>query len=336
MGMLIEGQWHGDADLRMRDGAFVREPSALPKRSASEIAEHLGAKQKPIMVVSLSCPWSHRTTLVRALKGIEDVHVVVAGGPRREGYALGAPNALLPGPVPTRHLHQLYTRTDPTYTGRATVPLLWDPVAREILSNDSASIARGLDAFSYRWRLVPETQIAEIDALNTRIYNGLSNAVYRAGWASTQNIHDAAIADVFATLDWLELRLRHQRCLLGNQITEADLFLFATLARFDSVYVSLFRCTRRRLVDYPALWAYARDVYSWPGVADTIDFVANLEGYFLNDTDTNPHGIVPGLPEIDWREPHGRDALGPLCIWQDGALVPLFRQGLGVSAVTDP
>lgn len=322
MGMLINGDWYADGDRNQSDGAFRREPSALPVMSAALLAKRLSTKPAPAILASLSCPWSHRATLVRAVKGLQNIPLVIAGGPRTEGYALANTNPLRVGNEQVRHVHQLYCATDPCYTGRATVPLLWDTQAQAILSNDSAKIARALDMVRSDWHLVPDGQASEIDTLNARIYEGLANAVYRAGFATSQDAYQAAVTDVYASLDWLESILAHQRCLFGVQITEADLFLYATLVRFDAAYVPLFRCTRRRLVDYPALWAYARDVYSWPGVAGTVNFTANLQGYFLNDTDNNPHGIVPELPEIDWARPHGRESMGPLTVWQNGQQKP--------------
>ena len=320
--MLIDGVWCRDTNRFMKDGAFTREESELPNPPPAVIAESLQKNTGVALIVSPSCPWSHRTTLVRALKGLDDLSVFVTGGQKLEGYAIPGFNKADKSEISIHHVHQLYSATKRDYTGRATVPLLWHPKTRTILSNSSAIIARALDLARSDWRLVPDELSAEIDALNSRIYSGLANAVYRAGFATVQKAHDDAVDDVFTTMDWLELELAGRRCLIGNQITEADLFLFATLVRFDSVYASLFRCTRRRLVDYPALWAYARDLFALPGIAGTFDFDANLEGYFQNDTDTNPHGIVPDLPDIDWTEPHGRAHLGPLTVWRDGALIP--------------
>jgi putative glutathione S-transferase len=322
MGMLIEGKWSAETDRSQRGGAFRREASALPITSAAVLAKRLSNEPIPILVVSLSCPWSHRTMLVRAVKNVKTTPFVIAGNPCAEGYALPEAHPLNVGTEPARHVHELYCATEVRYTGRAPVPLLWDPQTQKILSNESATIARALDNLGSDWRLVPESQSAAIDAMNVCIYDGLANAVYRAGFATSQQAYKAAVADTYATLNWLESILVGRRCLFGAQITEADLFLFATLVRFDAAYVPLFRCTRRRLVDYPALWAYARDVYSWPGVAGSVDFKASLEGYFLNDTDNNPHGIVPDLPEIDWKAPHGREALGSLTVWKGGQQIP--------------
>ncbi|MEM8730203.1 MAG: glutathione S-transferase C-terminal domain-containing protein [Pseudomonadota bacterium] len=322
MGMLIDGKWQSNVDRFMQDGAFRREPSALPKTSVEDIARRLESKAHLSLVLSQSCPWCHRVALVRAVKGIASLRITGAGGPRTEGYRLTDPSPQSGLGLPVEFVHQLYTRTDPTYTGRATVPVLWDGRAQYIVSNSSHSIARALDRIGSGWRLRPQHQSAEIDAINTRLYAGLANAVYRAGFATTQTAYADAEETVFETLEWLDSHLADRRCLLGAQITEADLFLFATLVRFDAVYATLFRCTRRRLVDHPVVWAYTRDIYGWPGVAGTIDFAANLASYFLNDTDNNPHGIIPALPHLNWTAPHGRDRLGPLMVWQGDGLRP--------------
>ena len=307
MGMLIDGVWRGDADRFIRNGAFCREVSGLPLMTASELAEHMRVTPT-VLIASKSCPWSHRTLLVRAVKQLDYISIVIAGEPRVEGYALSLPHQVTIEGKPVAHVHQLYSATDPAFQGRATVPLLWDSAGERIVCNDSATIARALDLMSQPVSLLnPSEHFEEIETLNARIYSGLSNTVYRAGLAETQAAYDAAVQDVFATLDWLEVRLTARRYLLGAQITEADFFLFATLVRFDVVYNTLFRCTRRRLTDYPALWVYARDLFAQPGVAETVDFAQIRDGYYLNDGDSNPHQILPDLPDIDWTEPHGRD-----------------------------
>ncbi|MEM6409686.1 MAG: hypothetical protein AAF700_14895, partial [Pseudomonadota bacterium] len=217
MGMLIDGAWHGDIDRFMQNGSFKREASALPQRSIAELVRTIGNGAKAVLIASPSCPWSHRTTLVRGFKGLTQIPVAPAGGPRTQGYALYPDSA--PGPV--RHVHQLYTMTDPVYTGRATVPLLWDASKHQIMCNESATIARVFDQLGEAPRLAPASQTAAIEALNRRIYDGLSNGVYRAGFATTQGAYNAAVNDVYDTLDWLEARLQGTRCLLGSQITEA-------------------------------------------------------------------------------------------------------------------
>ncbi len=323
MGMLVDGRWQADEDRFMVNGAFRRERSILTSVTAQDLSRALTRPVSPVLVASLSCPWSHRTLLVRALKGLDRIPVVHAGGPRTEGYRLPKHEFMTCNGASPRHLHQLYSATAPHFTGRATVPLIWDREQETILGNQSSVIARAFDTLDPAWRLAPEHRQGDIDRLNGRITRGLSDAVYQAGLATRQDAYDTAVRDVFGTLDWLETRLAKSRCLFGSLITESDLFLFATLVRFDLVYVSHFRCTRRRLVDYPALWAYARDIHSWPGIAATVDTVAIRQGYYLYDGETNPHGILPELPDVDWNRPHGRDALGPLRIWTPAGIKPI-------------
>lgn len=329
MGMLIDGRWIDDADQIIKDGAFVRAVSsfdtAVPPAAIAAIAD--GAASH-VLIASFSCPWSHRTTLVRALKGLGDrLPMRVAGGPRVQGYGLVAGTADLG--LPGIHVHQLYTATDPAYTGRATVPVLWDRARQRIVSSGSAQIMRALDAIpaDRDFVLVPSHLSSEIESINHHIHGSLSNAVYRAGLAQTQSAYAAAVSEVFATLEGLEARLAASRYLLGNVVTESDWRLFPTLIRFDAVYNTHFRCTRRRLVDYPALSAYSRDLFGWHGIAATVDFDAILAGYYLNDADHNPHAIVAELPAVDWRAAHGRDHLGPSQVWS--------RQ-TGVATAVDP
>lgn len=304
--MLVDGIWCDDEDRFMRDGAFHRETSPMPSDLSDGMIEAIrSTPQRFVLVASQSCPWSHGAVLARVLQGLsERLPLQPAGGARIEGYGL------LPGPITERHgyrhVHQLYSATDPTYTGRSTVPLLWDVETERCLSNDSVSIMRALDVAGSGPDFRPPDLDADIDALNSRIYDGLSNAVYRAGLAEQQGAYDEAIEIVFSTLDDLEARLSGQAFLFGADLVETDLRLFATLVRFDTVYATHFRCTRKRLVDYPALWRYARRLYQLPGVAQTVDFDEIRKGYYLNDGSHNPHGIVAAQPEIDWME-----AVGP-------------------------
>lgn len=207
---------------------------------------------------------------------------------------------------PLRHMHQLYTLTDPTYTGRVTVPVPWDAAYQRIVSNDSATITRSLGSIASEdgLVLVPADREAEIDALNDQIHHGLANAVYEAGKA--QDVYDEAVGRVFSTLSMLDQRLTDRRYLFGEALTETDLRLFATLVRFDAVYATHFHCTRHRLTDYPNLWPYARTIYNWPGVAETVDFDAILYGYYANDGVRNPFGIIAERPMVDWSIPPNR------------------------------
>lgn len=329
MGMMIDGRWR--AETRSIDaGAFVRRFSVYGEPIEPQVIDAMAAEPGRFhLVASLSCPWSHRTMLVRAFKGLEPrIGLQIAGGQRVEGYpANGGRPWRVPGT--TRdivHLHELYALGDPGYTGGVTVPLLWDAHERRIVSNESAHIMRAFDAVAWTKRAVPDFTLvpngkrAAIDSLNMQLHVKLSNAVYRAGMAQRQDAYDAAVDDVFATLDRLEARLARGRLLFGAVLTECDLRLFPTLVRFDAVYHTHFRCTRRRLVDYPNLWAYARDLFALPGVAATVDLDAIREGYYRNDGVHNPYRIVGAAPLVDWREPHGRGALGPIeLVLRDGS-----------------
>ncbi len=247
---------------------------------------------------------------MRALHGLESqIGIQIARGPRVEGYAVnGGADWEVPGSgMRIRHLHQLYALSDDKYTGRSTVPVLWDAESGKILSNDSRAMMRALNAFGRakggaELDLAPDDLCDEIDAWNDWLFCNLNNAVYRAGFAENQRAYEDAVATVFSALDDLELRLSRHRYLLGSRITEADWRLFVTLVRFDSVYAVLHRCCLRRLTDYPALWSYARSLYALPGIALTVDFGEILDGSYRNDTAHNPHKITPVMPDIDWND----------------------------------
>jgi putative glutathione S-transferase len=308
MGMLIEGRWDDETDRTMVDGRYVRAGSAFDGPIDAAVTDAIAAGEgRHVLVASNSCPWSHRTTLVRAVKNLsERLPLHVAGGPRVEGYGLLADGPLnADRATPLRHMHQLYTLTEPVYTGRVTVPVLWDAAEERIVSNDSATLMRALGSIASEngLVLVPADRQAEIDALNDEIHHGLANAVYEAGQAQAQDAYDEAVGRVFATLSMLDRRLAGRRFLFGEALTETDLRLFATLVRFDAVYATHFRCTRHRLTDYTHLWGYARAIYNWPGVAETVDFDAILYGYYANDGVHNPFGIVAERPAVDWSAP---------------------------------
>lgn len=307
MGMLIDGKWDADADRTMVAGTYRRETSALASRIDNDVRRQLAQADCPlILVASASCPWSHGAVLALILSGLGD-HVAVqwAGGPRIEGYGL-LPDGPVTNNTPIRHVHQLYSHTDPGYTGRSTVPVLWDPVAQQVLSNASGDIIAAFDAASPNSDLRPAALAADIDALTDQIFDGLSNAVYRAGKAEEQDEYDLAVDLVFATMDDLEIRLNDRRFLFGDALTTADIRLFATLVRFDTVYATHFRCSLKRLVDYPALWRFTRRIYQMPGIAQTVDFDEIRFGYYVNDGSHNPFNIIGRQPQIDW---YNRDGL---------------------------
>lgn len=317
MGMLIDGRW-SEEDRVIQDGAYRRPAGGFDGEiDAATVTALRMAPGRFHLIASMSCPWSHRAMLVRRLKGLQGcIPMQIAGGERVQGYpANGGDSWAVPGADTTIvHLHQLYALSDPTFTGRVTVPVLWDAQEQRIVSNESAKIIRAFDAATGErpdFTLVPDTLRDAIDDLNRHLYEGLSNAVYRAGFAEAQSAYDAAVTEVFETLNGLETRLSDQRYLHGAAITESDWRLFPTLVRFDAIYHVLFRCARRRLIDYPALWAYARDLYGWAGIAETVDFDIMRAASYRSDRTNNPTGIVAVAPDVDWRAPHGRETLGP-------------------------
>lgn len=303
MGMLIEGTWVNDADRSMVDGVYRREQSALPSLIDDQlVADLCEAEDRFYLIASASCPWSHAAVLVLTLTGLNAlIPVQWAGGPRIEGYGL-----LPGGPLPDRdewqHLHQFYSATDSDYTGRATVPVLWDAHKRSVISNSSADIMLAFDSAAPDSNLWPTDVGPKVDQLIQFIFGGLSNAVYRAGKSERQEEYDEAVDTVFQTMDDLETRLSDRMFLFGDRLTAADIRLFATLVRFDTVYATHFRCTRKRLVDYPHLWRLTRRIYQMDGVKETVDFDEIRFGYYVNDGSHNPFNIIGQQPEIDWEK----------------------------------
>lgn len=308
MGMLIEGQWVGDADQSMISGTYRRETSTLPSLIDARFLQELAdERDRFFLIASASCPWSHGAVIALVFTELcTTIKIQWAGGPRIEGYGL-----MPSGPIPSRsefqHLHQFYTSTDQNYTGRSTVPVLWDAKHRKVLSNSSEDIITAFNNVSRGINLRPVEMLNEIDALTSYIFEGLSNAVYRAGKSERQDEYDEAVDTVFRTMNELESRLEGQPFLFGATITQADIRLFASLVRFDTVYATHFRCTRKRLVDYPLLWRFTRRIFQIPGIKETIDFDEIRFGYYINDGSHNPFGIIAQQPEIDWENRDGLD-----------------------------
>ena len=262
--------------------------------------------------MSLACPWAHRTLIFRALKRLDAIVSLSVVEPlmRDNGWTLA------PGVDPVngaRYLHEIYTKAEPRYTGRVTVPVLWDKKTGAIVNNESAEIIRmfngafdGVAGVDATLDFYPKALRTEIDAVNHVVYERVNNGVYRAGFATTQEAHDEAVDALFETLDELEARLARQPYLVGERPTEADWRLFTTLVRFDAVYVGHFKCNRRRLIDYPHLAAYARRLYEVPGVAETVDFDHIKRHYYGSHRALNPSGIVPKGPDADFRRFSGR------------------------------
>ncbi|MBT5032730.1 MAG: glutathione S-transferase family protein [Proteobacteria bacterium] len=270
------------------------------------------AKGRYHLYVSYACPWAHRTIIMRKLKGLEDVISVSAAHPVRT-EDIWIFNEEYPDEVNNfTSMKEPYLITDPEYPKRCTVPVLWDKESGKILSNESADIIRmfnsefgalGAEPFDY----YPEKLRDSIDAINSKIYQHLNNGVYRSGFAQSQQAYTEASTKVFETLDELEYILSKNRYLTGEQLTEADWRLFPTLVRFDSVYYLHFKCNKKRLVDYPNLWPYARELYQTPGIAETVKLDQIKLSYYKNHPSVDPTGIVPLGPDIDFSEPHGRN-----------------------------
>ncbi|MCG7522117.1 glutathione S-transferase family protein [Ruegeria sp. Ofav3-42] len=324
MGLLVDGKWHDTwYDTKSTGGAFKRsaaqfrnwmtaDGSAGPSGKGGFKAE----SGRYHLYVSHACPWAHRTLIFRELKELSDHISVSVVNPDMldQGWTFerddhGATGDTLYG---LSHAHQVYTKADPSYSGRVTVPILWDKEQQTIVSNESSEIIRmfnsAFDGITGNtddyW---PEAMRNEIEEVNARIYSNVNNGVYKSGFATTQQAYDDAVNPLFETLDWLEDRLASNRYLMGNRITEADWRLFTTLIRFDPVYHLHFKCNRRRLIDYPNLWAFTRELYQWPGVASTVNMQHIVRHYHYSHDSINPHRIIPTNPVLDYMEPHGRD-----------------------------
>jgi putative glutathione S-transferase len=289
MGMMVEGVWRDiPRDFKSTGGAFVRPDTAF--RESVSLADAEPGRYR--LYVSRACPWAHRTLIMRAFAGLEKVVPVFNADPymAENGWEFDA------GSAGIRYLHQLYAKAKPDYTGRVSVPALWDEKAQRIVNNESSEIIRMMGADLY-----PEKLRKEIDAVNDRVYRTVNNGVYRAGFSTAQDKYEAAVTELFATLDWLEKRLAKRRWLCGAKLTEADVRLFTTLVRFDAVYYSHFKCNLRRLVDYPRLWRYTRRFYALPGVARTVDLAEIKSHYYRSQKQVNPTQIVPKGPVLDLR-----------------------------------
>ena len=315
MGQLIDGVWSEQDAPPNPAGHFERRESAFRNWVTSDgrpgPSGHDGfaaSAGRYHLYVSLACPWAHRVLMMRAVKGLEAaISVSVTHwlmGPQGWSFAQG--DGVVPDPMHgARYLHEVYTAADEKYTGKVTVPVLWDRRTQTIVNNESSEIIRMLgrafDAIGAKpGDYYPKDRRAEIDDINERVYTTLNNGVYRCGFATTQNAYEAAVAPLFETLDWLEARLTHSRFLCGEQLTEADIRLFPTLVRFDPVYSGHFKCNLRRLIDYPHLWGYTRDIYQLPGIAATVDFNHIKRHYYMSHRRINPTGIVPAGPVLDF------------------------------------
>jgi putative glutathione S-transferase len=326
MGQLVDGVWHDTwYDTKSTGGKFVRSTAGFRNwitadGSAGPTGEG-GFKAEAgryHLYVSLACPWAHRTLIFRKLKGLTDLIDISVVHPDMlsDGWTFetdddGATGDTLYGLPFAR---DIYTRADPGVSGRVTVPILWDKQRQTIVSNESSEIIRMFNtAFNEitgnTLDFYPMALRSEIDQINERVYEPINNGVYKSGFATTQGAYDTAVTTLFTALDEMEALLGTRRYLAGDQITEADWRLFTTLVRFDPVYHLHFKCNRKRLVDYPNLWAYTRELYQVPGVAETVGMEHIVRHYHYSHDTINPNRILPINAQIDWMEPHGRDGL---------------------------
>ena len=322
MGMLVDGEWHDVwYDTKASKGRFVRSEAQfrnwVTKDGSAGPTGKAGFRAEPDryhLYVSFACPWAHRTLIYRKLKGLEPLISISAVNTYmgKEGWTFHPGPGVIPDMLNNvQRLYELYLVADPKYSGRATVPVLWDKHQRTIVSNESADIIRMLNgAFDEvggnDTDFYPEPLREEIDELNSLIYPNVNNGVYQAGFATTQEAYEEAFTRVFETLDVLDEKLATRRYLTGPRITEADWRLFTTLVRFDPVYFGHFKCNKRRIVDYPNLWGYARDLYQTPGVAETLHVDYIKLHYYGSHANINPSGIIPLGPDLDFSAQHGR------------------------------
>jgi putative glutathione S-transferase len=317
MGLLVDGQWQDRwYDTSASGGRFIREDAQFRDRISAD-GEFRPESGRYHLYVSLACPWAHRTLIVRKLKEL-DAHIdvsVVSPIMLEHGWTFATDEGSSGDRVGGRSfMHEVYTSADASYSGRVTVPVLWDRRQGRIVNNESSEIIRMLgrefDALTGNdLDLYPEALRADIEAWNERIYPAINNGVYRAGFATTQAAYEEAYRELFAELDRIEAHLAGQRYLCGATLTEADIRLFTTLIRFDAVYHGHFKCNRQRLEDFPAIAGYVRDIYQLPGVADTVDFHHIKTHYYASHRTINPTGVVPAGPDIDFGRAHGREQL---------------------------
>ena len=316
MGLLVDGQWVDQwYDTKKTGGRFVRtqaqfrnwitaDGSAGPTGQAGYKAE----ASRYHLYVSLACPWASRTLMIRTLKGLEDMISISVVHPLmlEHGWTFEEGEGVIGDPIfQVRYLHQVYTAVEPDYTGRVTVPVLFDKKTKTIVNNESSEIIRmlntafdGLGAKSGNY--VPDQWLEEIDVVNDFVYHRINNGVYKAGFATKQEVYEEEVTTLFAALDQMEERLAGQDYLVGNRLTEADIRLFTTLVRFDAVYFGHFKCNLKPLTAYPNLWAYTKRIYQLPGMAQTVNFDHIKRHYYGSHKTINPTGVIPLGPTLDW------------------------------------
>ena len=314
MGMLVEGEWKTDGLPRDREGRFVRSTTTFRDRVTADGSSGFPAEAgRYHLYISWACPWAHRTAILRKLKGLEEISLSSVEPFMGEGGWRFSED--FPDPLHgARFLREIYTKADPGYTGRVTTPVLWDKEEQTIVNNESREIMKMLDTefealATTDENFYPEGLRDEIEEILEALYEPVNNGVYRTGFARTQPAYDEAVTELFEALDRFEDVLSRRRYLCGPRVTEADWAFFTTLVRFDPVYHGHFKCNLRRIVDYPNLWGYVRDLYQCPGVAETVDLAHIKEHYYRSHESVNPTRIVPKGPIIDFSTPHRREDL---------------------------
>lgn len=323
MGLLIDGVWHDQwYETEKAGGRFVRKESAyrnwITKDGSPGPSGEGGFPAEAgryHLYVSLACPWAHRTLIFRRLKKLERLVSLSVVDPfmGEEGWVFGRSEGCIPDTANGKaRLYEVYLAADPHYTGRVTVPVLWDKKRGTIVNNESSEIIRMLnsafdDITGDHADYSPAEFCAEIDAVNARVYDDINNGVYKAGFATTQAAYEEAFVALFSALDEMEARLSRARYLVGGRLTEADIRFFTTLVRFDAVYVGHFKCNRKRIADYPNLSNYLRDLYQHPGIAETVNMTHIKRHYYESHPTINPTRIVPLGPELDFEAPHDRE-----------------------------
>lgn len=318
MGLLVDGVWHDEwIDTKSTGGRFVRKDSQFrswitPDGSAGETGEggFKAEANRYHLYVSLACPWASRAMIMRSIKGLEDTISISVVNPlmAENGWTFAPDEGVIPDPVmDADFMYEIYTKVEPQYSGRVTVPVLYDLKQNKIVNNESSEIMRMFNsAFDHLGAkpgdYAPEALLSEIDAMNEKVYHAINNGVYKAGFATKQEVYEEEVAKLFAALDELESHLEEHEYLVGNKLTEADWRLFTTLIRFDSVYYGHFKCNVKQLSDYDNLWQYTKNLYNHPGVAETVDFKHIKEHYYRSHKTINPNGIVPAGPELDLSE----------------------------------
>ena len=317
-GALVEGEWKTEQQWQNTDGRFVRQATRFRDQISADGSSGFPAEAgRYHLYIAWACPWAHRTAIMRRLKGLEDVIGLSAVGSYmgEDGWAFHDEPGVIPDAVNGAHfLREVYVKADPDYTGRVTTPVLWDKETGTIVNNESRELVRMLDTefeglATTGADFLPPDLRGEVDETINAIYEPVNNGVYRSGFATNQEVYEEAVTDVFEALDHWEDVLSRRRYLCGDRITEADWCMFPTLVRFDSVYHGHFKCNLRRIVDYPNLWGYVRDLYQQPGVAETVNMDHIKRHYYRSHGNINPTLIVPKGPVLDFTEPHDRAGL---------------------------